>query len=83
MILILQYGMLKKYWLKKLQNLILQELLKAANLLADIYELQKNADSSLKYLRIAINLKDSLFNREKTIAFQNVIFKDTGKAARS
>ncbi len=51
-------------------------LLKTLNLLADIYQSKKDPDSSLKYLRMSIILKDSLFNREKTIAFQNVIFKE-------
>jgi len=53
--------------------------LKAANLLADIYEMKKNTDSSLKYLRIAVNLKDSLYNREKTTAFQNSLLKEQEK----
>jgi hypothetical protein len=35
--------------------------LKAANLLAAIYESEKNSDSTLKYLHIAINAKQSLF----------------------
>jgi signal transduction histidine kinase len=50
--------------------------LKAVNLLADIYESQNKPDSTLKYLRIAIVLKDSLFNREKTIAIQNITYKE-------
>ena len=54
-------------------------LLKTLNLLADIYQSKNNPDSSLKYLRMSIILKDSLFNREKTNAFQNVIFKDKEK----
>ncbi|CAN5520433.1 hypothetical protein BH10BAC3_BH10BAC3_07000 [soil metagenome] len=53
--------------------------LKAANLLADIYESTKNTDSSLKYLHIAVNLKDSLYNREKTTAFQNSLLKEQEK----
>lgn len=53
--------------------------LKAANLLADIYQLQNKPDSSLKYLRKAIVLKDSLFNREKTIAIQNINYKEQEK----
>lgn len=53
--------------------------LKAADLLAAIYESNKNPDSTLKYLHIAINLKDSLFNRERTIAFQSIIFKEQEK----
>ena len=53
--------------------------LKAANLLADIYEDKKASDSSLKYLRIAGNLKDSIYSREKTSAFQNALLKDQEK----
>ncbi|MEP6947677.1 MAG: ATP-binding protein [Ginsengibacter sp.] len=54
-------------------------LLKAANLLAAVYESKNNPDSSLKYLHISLAVKDSLFNREKTIAFQNIIFKEQEK----
>ena len=49
--------------------------LKAANTLTDIYAFQNNPDSTLKYLRIAYAIKDSLFNREKTIAAQNILFQ--------
>ncbi|TKK65387.1 hypothetical protein FC093_19960 [Ilyomonas limi] len=52
---------------------------KAASLLADIYELQHNADSALKYLHLAIQLKDSLYNHEKMMAFQNVLLKQNEK----
>ncbi len=69
----------KKVLSEKITKNYPQGFLKAANLLAAVYELQKNADSSLKYLHIAINVKDSLFNREKTNAFQNVIFKNQEK----
>ena len=54
-------------------------LLKAANMLADIYQSKNKPDSTLKYLRIAISLKDSLFNREKTIAIQNLTYKEQEK----
>lgn len=50
--------------------------LNAANLLSNIYQLQKEPDSSLKYLRKSIALKDSLFTREKTIAVQNINYKE-------
>ncbi len=53
--------------------------LKAANLLADLYENKKAIDSSLKYLRIAENLKDNVYSREKTSAFQNALLKDQDK----
>ena len=53
--------------------------LKALNMLADIYQSKNNADSSLKYLRMSISLKDSLFNREKTTAFQNILLKEQEK----
>lgn len=50
--------------------------LDATNLLADIYETGNKPDSSLKYLRLAANLKDSLYSREKTAAFQNALFRE-------
>ena len=54
-------------------------MLKAANMLADIYESQNKPDSTLKYLRIALGIKDSLFSREKTMAIQNLAFKEQEK----
>ena len=42
-------------------------------------ESQNNDDSTLKYLRVSVSLKDSLFNREKTIAIQNLAFKEEQK----
>ncbi len=54
-------------------------LLKAVNMLNDIYGLQNISDSSLKYLRIAISIKDSLFSREKTLAIQNLAYKEQEK----
>lgn len=54
-------------------------LLKAANLLSAMYESEHNADSTLKYLQLAINAKDGLFNREKTLTFQNIVFKEQEK----
>jgi two-component system sensor histidine kinase UhpB len=53
--------------------------LKAANMLTVIYEAKNMPDSTLKYLQIAIGLKDSLFNREKTIAIQNLTYKEQEK----
>ena len=54
-------------------------LLKAANLLAALYESEHQADSTLKYLHMAIIAKDGLFNREKTFTFQNIVFKELEK----
>ena len=54
-------------------------LLKAAQTLSDIYELQNQTDSSLKYLRLAVKLQDGLFNREKTIGVQNLAFNEIEK----
>jgi signal transduction histidine kinase len=45
-------------------------------MLATIYESQNKTDSSFKYLKQTIALKDSLFNQGKTIAFQNLVFKE-------
>jgi signal transduction histidine kinase len=53
--------------------------LKTTTLLAAMYELKNNTDSSLKYLHATLSIKDSLFNKEKAIAFQNIIFKEKEK----
>lgn len=52
---------------------------KAAGLLAEIYDLQHNPDSALKYLRITMQLKDSFYNQEKMMSFQNILFKENEK----
>jgi two-component system sensor histidine kinase UhpB len=54
-------------------------LLKASNILVSIYESKNKPDSTLKYLRIATAIKDSLFNSEKTIAIQNLVYKEQEK----
>ena len=54
-------------------------LLRAATLLANMYELQNKKDSAFKYMKTSISLKDSLFNREKTTAFQNLVYKEQEK----
>jgi two-component system NtrC family sensor kinase len=69
----------KKVLAEKIEKKYPIGLLKAANMLADIYGSQNKPDSSLKYLRIALTVKDSLFSREKTIAIQNVAFKEQEK----
>jgi len=53
--------------------------LNAANMLATIFDKQNKSDSTLKYLKIAITLQDNLFNREKTMAIQNLDFKEKEK----
>lgn len=53
--------------------------LRSANMLVDLYQSQNKDDSTLKYLRVSISLKDSLFNREETIAIQNLAFKEEQK----
>jgi len=53
--------------------------LKAANLLSDVYELKNRPDSTLKYLRMGIGLRESLFNREKIMAIQNLRYKEQEK----
>lgn len=53
--------------------------LTTATILSDIYAIQQQPDSTLKYLRIAFNLKDSLFNQEKLMAFKNILFKEQEK----
>jgi signal transduction histidine kinase len=56
-----------------------QATLKATSLLADAYELDHHYDTSLTYLRMNITLRDSLYNRQKTIAFQNSLLKEKEK----
>lgn len=53
--------------------------LKAANLLSDVYEMKNRPDSTLKYMRMAVGLKENLFNREKMMAIQNVHYKEQEK----
>ncbi len=48
----------------------------ASTLLADIYESKNINDSTLKYLKITINLKDSLFNQQKTREAQSFSFNE-------
>jgi signal transduction histidine kinase len=69
----------KKALANKVAKAYPAEKIKASGLLADVYESKGFTDSSLKYLRIAVNLKDSIYNREKTIAFQNALLKDQEK----
>jgi len=47
---------------------------RASGLLAEIYESQKKTDSALKYLKLNISLKDSLFNQQKIRQAQNFEF---------
>lgn len=54
-------------------------LLKAATMLADIYESKNSPDSALKYFKKAIVIKDSLSSRQKTIAVQNLIYREQEK----
>ncbi len=54
-------------------------LLLAANTLAESYQVQDRPDSTLKYLRLMLSIKDSLFSREKTAAVQNILFKEQEK----
>lgn len=53
--------------------------LKAVNMMVAIYDARGQNDSTLKYLRMATTIKDTLFSREKTIAVQNLNFKEAEK----
>ena len=69
----------KKILAEKIEKRYPLGLLKAVNMLATIYGSQNKPDSALKYLRIAVAIKDSLFSREKTMAIQNLGFKEQEK----
>lgn len=53
--------------------------LKAAGLIAALYETGRQPDSSLKYMHIASDIKDSVYSRDKTSAFQNIIYQQKEK----
>lgn len=69
----------KKILAEKITKTYPAGLLKAATMLADIYESKNNPDSALRYLKTAIIIKDSLSSRQKTIAVQNLIYKEQEK----
>jgi two-component system sensor histidine kinase UhpB len=50
--------------------------LKATNLLSDVYDLKNRPDSTLKYLRMAVSLRETLFNRERMMAIQSLHHKE-------
>src|SRR5690606_29414353 len=50
--------------------------IKAANLLSDLYQSRNNPDSALKYVSMAAAFKESLFNREKIMAIQNIHYRE-------
>jgi two-component system NtrC family sensor kinase len=50
--------------------------LEALTVLAEDYRLMKNNDSTLKYLELRVALNDSLFNKEKSRAIQNLTFNE-------
>lgn len=69
----------KKIINEKIINTYPAGLLKATGMLADIYQSKNKPDSALKYLNASIIIKDSLFNRQKTIAVQNLIYREQEK----
>jgi hypothetical protein len=50
--------------------------LEASNFIESIFESNKMADSSLKYLKLTIALQDSLYSQEKSKAVQNMTFEE-------
>jgi tetratricopeptide (TPR) repeat protein len=56
-------------------NFIIQEM-EATNCLAGLYESEKKTDSTLKYLKMTIALKDSLFSQDKSNAIQSMTFQE-------
>ncbi|MEP6750181.1 MAG: ATP-binding protein [Bacteroidota bacterium] len=69
----------KKAINKKIAKAYPVSMLKAAGILATSYEFKKKPDSSLKYFHVTISVKDSLFNRQKTMAFQHLLFAEHEK----
>jgi signal transduction histidine kinase len=50
--------------------------LKAANLLSDVYDIENRPDSTLKYLRMVVGLRETLFNRERMMSIQSLHHKE-------
>jgi len=50
--------------------------LAAVNLLVENYQLKENSDSTLKYLRLSIVYKDSLYSEERIKTLQNITFSE-------
>jgi signal transduction histidine kinase len=50
--------------------------LDASRILAKVYESENNADSTLKYLKIMVAAKDSVFNQSKGQQFQQFAFNE-------
>jgi len=51
-------------------------LLEALHLLAGVYKLQGNNDSTVKYLQLTLSTKDSLFNQRKIMQMQSMTFNE-------
>jgi hypothetical protein len=64
---VLELGKLTHDMIKKLD---------ALTLLSDIYKLKHNSDSVSKYLELAMEAKDSLFNTRKLIEIQSITFNE-------
>ena len=47
-----------------------------AELLTKLYKVKNQSDSTLKYIQIAIEARDSLFSQEKTRQFQSMVFSE-------
>jgi two-component system, NtrC family, sensor kinase len=54
-------------------------ILEALTILAHNYRLTNHNDSALKYLELRVSLNDSLFNKDKTRAIQNMAFNEQMK----
>jgi signal transduction histidine kinase len=54
----------------------------ASRTLASVYDKQRNADSTLKYLRLVVAAKDSIFSQAKVRQFQQETFNDIQRLER-
>lgn len=58
------------------QNRFLQQQLQASTILSDVYAKQNHSDSSLKYLRLSLAIKDSMQNNQEEADIQNLLFEE-------
>ena len=61
--------------LSKVAHFLIKKL-EALNLLSEVYKSKHNTDSVAKYLELAIQTKDSLFNQQKIIQMQSLTFNE-------
>jgi hypothetical protein len=56
---------------------ILENVIESGKLLSKLYQSKNDNEAALRCLQISLAAKDSLFNRERTMQIQNLLFNET------